>query len=129
MVSAKVEDAIPISKHANGNTTPTDACGSSATLQLNGKDLALSLPSGGDEEEAVDTRCGYTASCKPKWLQVCANPKAYLVVASLCAIMQGMKTRRRFVWLGSHADNKITLYHNLFDILQPTADKLMWAYT
>lgn len=93
MVSARVEDAIPSSNHANGSTATSDVSGSSATLQLNGKDLASSPRSDGDEEEAVDTRCGYTASCKPKWLQVCANPKAYLVVASLCAIMQGMKTQ------------------------------------
>lgn len=37
----------------------------------------------------VDTLCGYTAACKPKCLQVCANPKAYLFVISLCSIIQG----------------------------------------
>lgn len=40
-------------------------------------------------EDFVDTRCGYTQSCKPSCLQVCSNPKVYLLVISLCSIIQG----------------------------------------
>lgn len=40
-------------------------------------------------DDSVDTACGYTVSCKPKALQKCANAKAYLVIISLCSIMQG----------------------------------------
>ena len=45
-----------------------------------------------DKEEfndEVDTQCGYTASCKPSFLQRCANPKVYLVVITLYGVMQG----------------------------------------
>ncbi|KAF6020568.1 hypothetical protein EB796_021124 [Bugula neritina] len=40
-------------------------------------------------EDSVDTSCGYTATCKPKFLQRLANPTVYLVVISICSIMQG----------------------------------------
>lgn len=36
-----------------------------------------------------DTRCGYFNSCKPDFLQRFANPKTYLIVISLCTIIQG----------------------------------------
>ncbi|XP_067940411.1 solute carrier organic anion transporter family member 4C1-like [Watersipora subatra] len=39
--------------------------------------------------DVVDTRCGYTANCKPAFLQKFANVKSYLVIVSLCSIMQG----------------------------------------
>ena len=42
-----------------------------------------------DFNDEVDTQCGYTASCKPSFLQRCANPKVYLVVITLYGIMQG----------------------------------------
>ena len=42
-----------------------------------------------DFNDEVDTQCGYTASCKPSFLQRCANPKVYLVVITLYGVMQG----------------------------------------
>lgn len=36
-----------------------------------------------------DISCGYTETCKPKCLQKFANPKVYLLIISLCSIIQG----------------------------------------
>lgn len=41
------------------------------------------------ELHGVDTLCGYTSSCKPEFLQRFATPKVYLVIISLCSIVQG----------------------------------------
>lgn len=41
------------------------------------------------DQEEIDTRCGYGASCKPNWLQKCANPKMFLVIVTLYAMVQG----------------------------------------
>ncbi|XP_067950254.1 solute carrier organic anion transporter family member 4C1-like [Watersipora subatra] len=39
--------------------------------------------------ELVNTSCGYTTKCRPKWLQRFANAKASLVVITLFALIQG----------------------------------------
>lgn len=41
------------------------------------------------DKELVDTKCGYTASCQPRCLQKCADPKAYLLLITLFAMVQG----------------------------------------
>jgi len=41
------------------------------------------------ELHGVDTLCGYSSSCKPGFLQRFATPKVYLVIISLCSIVQG----------------------------------------
>lgn len=46
------------------------------------------------ENEALDTRCGYTASCKPKGLQKFASPKAFLVLITTYAMVQGEIVRQ-----------------------------------
>lgn len=63
-------------KHENGDT-------------LDYGSVSKSSHSEEDTEELIDTRCGYTTSCKPDCLQVCANPKVYLLIISLCSIIQG----------------------------------------
>lgn len=83
---------------SNGKTTPN---GKSAGHDL--KPITTEILDSNDkmspidiaDEADVDTRCGYSSSCKPAWLQMCANPKAYLFVASLCSIVQGMVNRGR----------------------------------
>lgn len=40
-------------------------------------------------DDDIGTHCGYTSSCKPACLQRFANPKVYLVIISLCSIVQG----------------------------------------
>ena len=39
--------------------------------------------------EQTDTRCGYTASCKPKCLQRCAHPKVFLLLITLYTMVHG----------------------------------------
>ena len=39
--------------------------------------------------EEVDAQCGYTESCRPIWLQRFANAKAFLIVVTACAFVQG----------------------------------------
>ena len=39
--------------------------------------------------EQTDTRCGYTATCKPKCLQRCANPKVFLLLITLYTMVHG----------------------------------------
>ena len=40
-------------------------------------------------DEPTDTRCGYTASCKPECLQRCANPKVFLLLITLYTMVHG----------------------------------------
>lgn len=40
-------------------------------------------------EKVVDTRCGYGQACKPDCLQKFASPKSYLIILSLCMLIQG----------------------------------------
>ena len=39
--------------------------------------------------EEVDAQCGYTESCRPAWLQRFANAKAFLIVVTAYAFVQG----------------------------------------
>ena len=39
--------------------------------------------------EEVDAQCGYTESCRPAWLQRFANAKAFLIVVTTYAFVQG----------------------------------------
>ena len=66
------------------------------TAEKDGDSLHKSAGSNSDRDSQasiVDTRCGYTASCKPHCLQICADPKAYLFVISLCSIVQGKSSQ------------------------------------
>ena len=40
-------------------------------------------------DEQTDTRCGYTATCKPKCLQRCANPKVFLLLITVYTMVHG----------------------------------------
>ena len=42
-----------------------------------------------ETEEQTDTTCGYTATCKPKCLQRCANPKVFLLLITLYTMVHG----------------------------------------
>ncbi|XP_067932989.1 solute carrier organic anion transporter family member 4A1-like, partial [Watersipora subatra] len=41
------------------------------------------------KKKEVNTSCGYTKACRPKWLQAFSNAKAFLVVMTACTITQG----------------------------------------
>lgn len=53
------------------------------------EDVHLNSSPNSKEDIDADTQCGFTSSCKPSFLQRCANVKVYLVVISCCTIIQG----------------------------------------
>jgi len=42
-------------------------------------------------DQDVDTGCGLTPACQPKWLQKCADAKVFLVVLTAFGVVQGKK--------------------------------------
>ena len=54
------------------------------------KDDLVTSDDDGDADH-IDTRCGYTKSCKPAFLQKCAHPKMFLLVITLFTIVHGKK--------------------------------------
>jgi len=42
-----------------------------------------------DADGNLDTGCGFTPACQPKWLQKCANVKVFLFVLTTFGIVQG----------------------------------------
>ena len=47
------------------------------------------LESAVELDKQTDTKCGYTASCKPDCLQKCATPKVYMCLAFTFMVVQG----------------------------------------
>jgi len=42
-----------------------------------------------DADGSLETGCGFTPGCQPKWLQKCANVKVFLFVLTAFGIVQG----------------------------------------
>ena len=47
------------------------------------------LESAVELDKQTDTKCRYTASCKPDCLQKCATPKVYMCLAFTFMVVQG----------------------------------------
>ena len=47
------------------------------------------LESAVELDKQTNTKCGYTASCKPACLQKCAAPKVYMCLAFTFMVVQG----------------------------------------
>lgn len=60
----------------------------SSTTELQTPQAVSGSERGGDEDRDVDTICG-CGPFKPKSMQKYSNPKWYLAVMSVCAIVQG----------------------------------------